>query len=103
MARRGAIGLSRLFSAALLNMASMKKLLTLIFATLLLASASQAIEGSQIAASDPAPAPGRRASMAQSVRANADMQVACREVFVDIDQGYGVTSRESRFICDEAR
>lgn len=31
------------------------------------------------------------------------IQSLCREIFVDTDEGYGVTSRESRTICDEVR
>jgi hypothetical protein len=27
----------------------------------------------------------------------------CREILVDTDEGYGVTNRESRLICDETR
>jgi hypothetical protein len=31
------------------------------------------------------------------------MQVVCREILVDTDEGYGVTNHESRVICDELR
>jgi hypothetical protein len=31
------------------------------------------------------------------------MQATCREVLVDTDEGYGVTNRESRFVCDDNR
>jgi hypothetical protein len=27
----------------------------------------------------------------------------CREILVDTDEGYGVTNRESRLICDQTR
>ena len=84
-------------------MASMKKLLTLIVAALSIATVSQALEGPKVAASDPRPAAGRRAPPAQGVGESDGMQAVCREVLVEIDQGYGVTSREARFVCDEAR
>jgi hypothetical protein len=31
------------------------------------------------------------------------IQALCRVIFVDIDEGYGVTKQESRTICDEPR
>ncbi len=31
------------------------------------------------------------------------MQAICREILVDTDEGYGVTNRESRVICDQLR
>ena len=32
-----------------------------------------------------------------------DMQAVCREVVVETDEGYGVSRRETRFICNEGR
>ena len=40
---------------------------------------------------------------AEAARNDAVMQAICREVLVDVDEGYGVSSRESRFICEESR
>jgi hypothetical protein len=31
------------------------------------------------------------------------IQALCRVIFVDVDEGYGVTKQESRTICDEPR
>lgn len=31
------------------------------------------------------------------------LQALCREIFVDVDEGYGVTGQEQRTICDEPR
>ena len=30
-------------------------------------------------------------------------QAPCRDVEVDVDEGYGVSSRETRYVCDPAR
>lgn len=39
----------------------------------------------------------------QSAANDREMEASCREVIVDTDEGYGVTSRESRFVCDNNR
>lgn len=44
----------------------------------------------------------RNAHKAQE-RDDAAMQAMCREILVDTDEGYGVTNRESRVICDQLR
>jgi hypothetical protein len=31
------------------------------------------------------------------------LQALCRVIFVDVDEGYGVTGQETRTICDEPR
>jgi len=31
------------------------------------------------------------------------LQALCREIFVNVDEGYGVTGQETRTICDEPR
>ena len=31
------------------------------------------------------------------------IQALCRVIFVDVDEGYGVTKQESRTICDDPR
>jgi len=79
-------------------MASMKKLLSLLLvATLLATTASFALDRSQLPVSGPAVAASGHAPQAD----DTDMQALCHEVLVDIDQGYGVTSRESRHICSD--
>ncbi|MEF3365670.1 hypothetical protein V3H18_03890 [Methylocystis sp. 9N] len=80
----------------------MKKLLPLLLAALFLTGVSQALEGPKVAASGPSPAVKDRAPQAQGA-GESDMQAVCREVLVDIDPGYGVTSHESRFVCEELR
>ena len=52
------------------------------------------VSGPTVAARDRAP---------QARDADEDMQAICREVLVDIDQGYGVSSHESRYICGDKR
>ncbi len=66
-----------------------------------LAGAAFALDSARIAATEPAHA--RRSVRAESARNDTAMQALCREVLVDTDEGYGVTNRESRFICDESR
>jgi hypothetical protein len=44
------------------------------------------------------PAPGQ-----EQARNDSAMQAVCREILVDTDEGYGVTNRESRVICDQLR
>jgi hypothetical protein len=34
--------------------------------------------------------------------ANASLQGECREREVEVDEGYGISSRERRFVCDHA-
>lgn len=63
-----------------------------------------ALETPRIAADDSARAP-RHHQQAGTEEARNDngMQALCREVLVDTDEGYGVTSRESRVVCEDAR
>ncbi|MFO1104004.1 MAG: hypothetical protein U1E20_13995 [Methylocystis sp.] len=78
----------------------MKKLLLLLASPLLVATASLALDRSQLPVSGPTVAARERAPQAPS-SVDADMQAMCREVLVDIDQGYGVSSHESRYICGD--
>ena len=78
----------------------MKKLLLLLVAALLVTTASFALDRSQLSVSRPTVATSGRAPRTSGAD-DADMQALCREVLVDIDQGYGVTSRESRYICGD--
>ncbi len=77
----------------------MKKLLLLPVAALLVTTASLALDRSQLSISGPTVAARNRAP--QTPNANDDMEAICREVLVDIDQGYGVSSHESRYICSD--
>lgn len=74
--------------------------LAFVFAILPLAGAAIALDSDHVAANEQAFAPR------QAVESGADargMEAACREILVDTDEGYGVTNRESRFICDDNR
>jgi hypothetical protein len=77
----------------------MKKLLLLLACGLLVATASRALDRSQLSVSGPTVAARDRAP--QAPEAHDEMQAMCREVLVDIDQGYGVSSHESRYICGD--
>lgn len=76
----------------------MKKLLFPLVSALLVATASLALERSQLPVSIPTLAARERAPQAPAAD---EMQAMCREVLVDIDQGYGVSSHESRYICGD--
>lgn len=78
----------------------MKKLLFPLVAALLVATASLALDRSQLSVPGPTVAARDRAPQAPS-SVDAEMQAMCREVLVDIDQGYGVSSHESRYICGD--
>ena len=77
----------------------MKKLLLLLVAGLLVTTASFALDRSQLSVSGPTVA--ARGGATRAPDADADMQALCREVLVDIDQGYGVSSHKSRYICGD--
>jgi len=77
----------------------MKKLLFPLVAMLLVATASFALDRSPLSVSGPTVAARDRAPRAPEP--NDEMQAMCREVLVDIDQGYGVSSHESRYICGD--
>lgn len=77
----------------------MKKLLFPLVAALLVTTASLAFDRSQL--SVPSPTVAARGRAPQAPEANDEMQAMCREVLVDIDQGYGVSSHESRYICGD--
>jgi len=38
----------------------------------------------------------------ESRRGDASVQANCREVEVELDEGYGVSSHEKRYVCDPA-
>ncbi len=66
----------------------------------LVASAALALESKKVANNSTSPA--HNGHQAQS-REETAMQAMCREILVDTDEGYGVTNRESRVICEELR
>jgi hypothetical protein len=86
------------------NMMSTLKFITLCCAALIAAGAARAVETERLAANDPPHAQRRHAAASQEQARNDNaMQAVCREILVDTDEGYGVTSHESRVICDELR
>jgi hypothetical protein len=72
-------------------------------AALILAGAAEALEGAQLIANESHAARYRQAPATEQARDDSAMQAVCREILVDTDEGYGVTNRESRVICDELR
>lgn len=82
----------------------MKNLVTFLVLTIAAASAAQALESPFSAAADTAhPARRHAAPAREEARGDNGMQAVCREIVVDTDEGYGVTNRESRIICDHLR
>lgn len=79
----------------------MYKSLILFAVAAVIGSSAQALENPQLVDSDRGVGSIRR--NAQPGARNAGMQAVCREVFVDADEGYGVTRRETRVVCDETR
>ncbi|MGJ0506900.1 MAG: hypothetical protein ACR652_07120 [Methylocystis sp.] len=66
----------------------------------LTAGASLALEGKRVANND---SPALTHDRAGQARDDNAMQALCREILVDTDEGYGVTNREARVVCDELR
>lgn len=82
----------------------MKKFLA-IFALIMLAiSPAGAAEPLRAASSTPLPsATQATGKIIEQPRAENPLQALCREIFVDVDEGYGVTSKQLRTICEEPR
>lgn len=78
-----------------------RKGLVWFLAFLPLAGTAIALDGARLAASEQRFA--THDAGADRAANDAGMEATCREVVVDTDEGYGVTSRESRFVCDENR
>lgn len=85
-------------------MVSVLRFTAICLAALALASGAHALENAELVTADAAQAPRRHAPPAtEEARNDSGMQAICREVLVDTDEGYGVSSRESRVVCDELR
>lgn len=69
------------------------------FSLTILAGTALALDHPRLAANDSGDLHSQQART-QSGDVLRDM---CREILVDTDEGYGVTNRESRRICDESR
>ncbi len=82
----------------------MKKLLA-IFALMTLAAPPAAAAEPMLAANT-APTSSATQTTGKAVeqlRAENPLQALCREIFVDVDEGYGVTSKQPRTVCEEPR
>ena len=82
----------------------MKKLLA-IFALMMLAAPPAAAAEPMLAANT-APTSSATQTTRKAVeqpRAENPLQALCREIFVDVDEGYGVTSKQPRTVCEEPR
>jgi hypothetical protein len=85
-------------------MTSTPKFLVLFCAALITAESAHALESNLLAANDAPHVQRRHAAPSQEQARNDNaMQAVCREILVDTDEGYGVTNRESRVICDNLR
>lgn len=42
-------------------------------------------------------------ALEQQQQADAGLRAVCQEREVEIDEGYGISSREKRFVCDSTR
>ena len=74
-------------------------------AALLMTGAAAAAAPQQLASTSTAkPAAAKTASTSpESSPPQNPLQALCREIFVKVDEGYGVTGQETRTICDEPR
>lgn len=79
----------------------MNKAMILLGFVSMLGTAAQALENPLSVEADQGVGSIRRAP--ETGAQNAGMQAVCREVFVDADEGYGVTRRETRVVCNDAR
>lgn len=71
--------------------------------TLLTGAATAAVSQQRADASTVKPATARTATAATEQPPQNPLQALCREIFVNVDEGYGVTGKETRTICDEPR
>lgn len=76
-----------------------------ILAALLATGAATTAASQQLADASTTKTPtARTATMkAEPQQPQNPLQALCREIFVNIDEGYGVTGQETRTICDEPR
>lgn len=74
----------------------------LLTAILLTSGVASAAEPQATKSANAAPLRATSATSEQTPPQNP-IQALCRVIFVDIDEGYGVTKQESRTICDEPR
>ena len=73
-------------------------------AALMTGSATAAVSQQLSGASTGKPATARTAAATTAPQLPQNpLQALCRVIFVDVDEGYGVTSQETRTICDEPR
>lgn len=73
-------------------------------AALLMTGAATAAQSQQLTgASSAKPATRGATGGREPQQPQYPLQALCREIFVDVDEGYGVTGQQPRTICDEPR
>jgi hypothetical protein len=65
-----------------------------------ISSGASAIESYKIASRE---RPSMQSDAPAAGQVDNPVQAICREVFVDTDEGYGVTNQEARVVCDQLR
>lgn len=65
-------------------------------------AASSALDGSILGSAAAAPPAQERPAGQNSASDGASPQALCRQVEVPLDEGYGVSSREKRIVCQES-
>jgi hypothetical protein len=81
----------------------MKKSLAFLALAALAIGTAQAETPALVASADKRAPEQTQPQAPTEAEAQNPIQSLCREIFVDTDEGYGVTNRESRTICDEVR
>jgi|GEM_PF-1820881 len=76
-----------------------------VLAALLTTGVATTATSQQLADSSTAKPPTARTATikAEPQQPQNPLQALCREIFVNVDEGYGVTGQETRTICDEPR
>ncbi|MFM8858827.1 MAG: hypothetical protein ACKOEW_01770 [Methylocystis sp.] len=74
--------------------------------TLMMLTAASANAAEPLLAANTTSAPSAtqtKGKVIEQPRAENPLQALCREIFVDVDEGYGVTSKQPRTVCEEPR
>jgi len=74
--------------------------LVVILGATLTAGAAVALEGARVANNE---SHAVQHGLQTKTQDDSGMQALCREILVDTDEGYGVTNREARVICEQLR
>lgn len=84
-------------------MTSIPRLIVVLGLALFAAGAARAVETVEMTAGESSRYPHRYPVQEEARNADSAMQAMCREILIDTDEGYGVTSQESRVICEALR